>query len=103
MDINTLIIQPWFIFMIGFLGMISHFLKRYAKNQLTVDMQNPLIGMYTFFFKVDIINTVMTVIAYTVAFFVMYQMGENSILSSFSAGYMANSLFNKAEERGLKI
>lgn len=103
MDIRDLMIQPWFIFLMGFLGMLCHFLKKYAKNQLEINTQNPLKGLYTYFFRVDFVNTIMTVIAYTVVFFIMYQIGETGVLSSFSAGYMANSLFNKAEERGLKI
>lgn len=103
MDIHDLIAQPWFVFTIGFLGMICHFLKKYAKNQLEVKEQNPLKGLYVYFFRTDFVNTIMTVIAYTVVFFVMYQINETGILSSFSAGYMANSLFNKAEEKGIRI
>ena len=103
MDIGALISEQWFLFLIGFLGMISHFLKKYAANQLDIPAQNPLVGMYKYFLGTDIVNTIMTVISYIVVFFIMYQMNEQGILASFSAGYMSNSLFNKAQERGLHI
>lgn len=95
--------QEWFIFSIGFFGMISHFLKKYMKNQLDIRPSNSLAGMYTYFFKTDLVNTMLTIISYIVLFFVMYQMGEHGILTSFTTGYMSNSLFNKAEEKGLRI
>lgn len=98
-----IISQQWFLFMIGFFGMISHFLKQYQQNQLSINTNNPFTGMLKYFFKINVINTLLTVISYIVVFFIMYQMKEQGILAAFSAGYMSDSLFNKAEEHGISI
>ena len=98
-----LITQQWFLFGIGFLGMMCHFLKKYQSNQLQINTANPLAGMIKYFFQTDVINTFLTVIAYIVVFFIMNQMKEGGIMASFSAGYMSDSLFNKAQDRGIQL
>lgn len=106
MHISTLIASNYFLFFIGFLGMISHFLKKYQRNQLNTQVAgnvNPLTACLRYYFKHDIINTLLTGIAYTVVFFILYQLQTTDIFSVFSAGYMADSIFNKAEEKGLTV
>lgn len=100
---ESLMSNPWFIFVIGFLGMVAHFLKKYSMNQLQCSEVNPINSFLNYYFKRDILNTITTVIAYIVVFFVMYQMGETTVFASFSGGYMCDSILNKAEERGLKV
>lgn len=97
------ITQNWLLVLVGLLGMISHFLKKYQANQTSMTAYNPLIGMFKYYFEVDVINTLLTFIAFAVMLIVMKQMNETSIFGIFSSGYMCDSLFNKAEERGLKL
>lgn len=104
LDINQLIANNYFIFLIGFFGMITHFLKKYKFQRSSIKMSadHVWLGMYNYFFKLDIVNTMMTVICYIVGYFVAYQLGDTSIYAMFTTGYMSDSLFNRAEEKKLE-
>ncbi len=104
MDIlHTRMSQPWFLFTIGFLGMISHFLKKFQDNEVKLPEKDPFQAMLNYFFKTDVINTVLCVICYIVLFFYMYQQHMLSVYIAFSSGYLSDSLLNKAEQKGLSI
>lgn len=94
---NSLFTNPVFLFCIGFLGIITHFLKKYESDQLNSDIDGRLHNMYVYFFQKNVINTVYSFIAYVILFIITLQMGELGILTMFSAGYMSDSLFNKME------
>ena len=36
LDISKLIVNPIFLFFVGFLGMVAHFLKKFQKRQLEI-------------------------------------------------------------------
>lgn len=104
MSFSTLIASNYFLFFIGILGMISHFLKKYQLNQLNVSVganTNPLFSLLAYYLHFDVVNTILTCIAYIVAFFVLLQLGTTDLFSVFASGYMADSIFNKAEAKGL--
>lgn len=87
------------IFLFGFLGMICHFIKKYQRDELDIKRRHIVLTMIKYFFKKDAINTVLTLISYIVITGIMIEIGENSLFTAFSAGYMSDSIFNKAEER----
>lgn len=87
------------IFLFGFLGMVCHFIKKYQKDELEIRRKNVLHTMIKYFFKKDAINTVLTLISYIVVTGIIIEIGEHSLFTAFSAGYMSDSIFNKAEER----
>ena len=96
-----LIVNPYFLFFVGFLGMITHFLKSYQAKQIPVCEKGVCSTLWKYFFKEDVINTILTVIAYIITFFIMYGMEAQTVFSMFSAGYMSDSLFNRAGEKGI--
>jgi len=87
------------IFLFGFLGMLCHFIKKYQKDELSIRRKNIVHTMVKYFFKKDILNTLTTLIAYVVTTGIIIEIGEHSLFTAFSAGYMSDSIFNKAEER----
>lgn len=98
--INTLISQPLFLFFIGFLGMILHFLKSYQAKQLDFATDGVLDGLFKYYFKVDVINTVITAIVYIIFFFVLFEYNKADLYNVFLTGYGADSLLNKASDKG---
>lgn len=98
LDISKLITNPIFLFFIGFLGMVAHFLKKFQAKQLQIHADQIGSTLLDYFFRVDLINTILTVIAYVVGWFILIQTGQLNIASGFSTGFMADSLFNKAGE-----
>lgn len=96
---TELITNPIFLFFIGFLGMITHFLKKYEKDELNTAVNGRLHNMYIYFIEKNIVNTIYSFISYIVLFIITYQMGDLSILSMFGAGYMSDSLFNRLENK----
>ena len=106
MTFSILIASNYFLFFVGFLGMISHFLKKYQANQLKAEIGaniNPFSACIAYYLHYDTINTVLTCIAYGVTFAALYQAGTTDLFSVFASGYMADSIFNKAEAKGLTI
>ena len=100
---ENLISSPIFLFFIGFLGMICHFLKKYQTKQISI--QDKSIGktLIHYFFRTDLINTLLGIIAYVITFFILYTMGSQTIFSMFSCGYMSDSLFNRSSKKGIGI
>jgi len=102
---EALLANPLFLFIIGFIGMVSSFLEQYKTNSKKIEIKTKNIGsdLINYFFKTDLINTIKTFFAYIVVYFAMYKAGEVGIVATFSTGYMANSLFNKAKAKGLSV
>ena len=96
LDMSKLIVNPIFLFFIGFLGMVSHFLKKFQKKQLEIRADQIGSTILDYFFRVDLINTLLTVIAYIVGFIMLFATNQVNVFGAFSAGYMADSLFNRA-------
>lgn len=92
-------IDYMWIFLFGFLGMICHFIKKYQRDELDIRRKNLMHAMIKYFFKKDIINTLLTLISYIVVTSIIIEIGEHSLFTAFSVGYMSDSIFNKAEER----
>ncbi len=101
--LQTWMSQSWFLFTIGFLGMISHFLKKFQDNEVKLTEKDPIKAIFSYFFETDVINTILCVICYVVIFFYMYQQHELSVYTAFSSGYLSDSLLNKAGQKGLSI
>lgn len=106
MSFSTLVASNYFLFFVGFLGMISHFLKKYQKNQLNATIGtniNPFSACIAYYLHYDVINTILTCIAYIVVFAILYQLGTTDLFSVFASGYMSDSIFNKAEVKGIAV
>ena len=97
LDMSKLITNPIFLFFIGFLGMFSHAVKKYQRKQFTGN-KGFKDTMIDYFFRKEILNTLLTFIGYIISFFVLYETHQMNIFASFSAGYMADSIFNKFEQ-----
>lgn len=100
LDMSKLITNPFFLFLIGFLGMVAHFLKKFQSKQLQIQANQIGSTILDYFFRVDLINTLLTVIAYVVGFVMLWTTNQVNVFGAFSAGYMADSLFNKASGNG---
>lgn len=96
LDMSKLITNPIFLFFIGFLGMVAHFLKKFQSKQLQIQADQIGSTILDYFFRVDLINTLLTVIAYVVGFVMLWTTNQVNVFGAFSAGYMADSLFNRA-------
>ena len=97
LDMSKLITNPIFLFFIGFLGVFSHAIKKYQRKQFTGN-RGFRDTMMDYFFRKEILNTLLTFIAYIISFFVLYETRQMNIFAAFSAGYMADSIFNKLEQ-----
>lgn len=103
MNIDILITNPYFLFFIGFLGMITHFLKQYQKDvELRGNTKGRIDGFFYYFFKKNLTSTISSIIAYIVGYFIAYQLKELTIISMFGVGYMCDSLFNKVESKSIE-
>lgn len=78
-----------FQFFLGLLGLITHFLKRKIKGQTARAIKH--------YFKGNLKDTVIAVIAFTVSFAILVQTGELSYLSAFLTGYACDSIFNNVD------
>lgn len=103
MDMKSLIADPSFLFLIGFLGMIAHFLKKFQADELKIPSNGVFKVMLSYFFGTDLINTMLAIISYIVLFFIMYQQQALNVFAVFSAGFMCDSLLNKAEQKGISV
>lgn len=103
MSLDKMMSTNWFLLVIMLLGMLCHFIKQFQAQRLAINERNPAKAMWQYFFKMNFPSTLLTFIACLVLFFIMHQMKEQGIMTAFTSGYMADSLFNKAEERGLKL
>lgn len=75
-----------FQFLLGLLGLTTHFLKRKIKGQTVRAIKN--------YFKGNLKDTIIAVIAFIVSFAILVQTGELSYLSAFLTGYACDSIFN---------
>jgi uncharacterized membrane protein YesL len=72
-------------------GVLSHFLKKRIKGETLTDIIT--------YFKTHFKSTLLTIFGAVGGFVLLKEMGELGYFSAFSIGYMADSFFNKAEER----
>jgi len=70
------------------LGVLSHFLKKKVKGETMADIK--------LYFRSHLRETITMVIAAMVGFIALKSTGDLGVLSAFTAGYSADSLFNKA-------
>jgi hypothetical protein len=73
------------------LGVLSHFLKKKVRGQTLSHIAN--------YFSSHFKYTLLSLIGASGGFFVALQMGELNYLSAFGVGYLADSFFNKVEEK----
>jgi hypothetical protein len=76
-------------FIIGLLGLISHFLKQKVKGQT--------IHSITDWFIKNPKETLLSLIAFVVSFVVLTQTGGLTYISCFLSGYCCDSIFSKQE------
>jgi len=91
----TFLANPVFLFFIGLLGVFSHFLKKYKRNQLDVKYGNTITAFVYYYFKNDSLSTIYSFIGYIVGFIGAIKLGQNDTVSIFMLGYLCDSIFNK--------
>lgn len=89
------------MFAIGLMGMVVHFIKKYQQGPgQGVNRENgtnALIACYRYFFKVDILNTIVAFIGYSALFGVLYSQNGIDYVSVITAGFTCDSFFNRAK------
>lgn len=101
--VEMVITNPFFIFSMGLLGMVAHFIKKYqegpAQSGLTPSAEgtNILKAFVRYFFVVDVLNTIRAFIGYCGLMLVLFSLGEAGPVSALVSGITCNSFFNKAE------
>jgi len=79
-------------FGVGLLGLLSHFLKRKIKGETLTDIKQ--------WFSHHAKNTALSVIAFIISYAALIQTDDLSVLSSFMAGYMCDSIFSRSLKDG---
>ena len=78
-------------FCVGLLGVVSHFFKQKIKGQTPHDIRNWFVSHFK--------DTILSFIAFIVAFVWLWTSGDVTFMSAFMSGYMADSLFSRIEKR----
>lgn len=86
--LSTTVFLQILYFIVGLMGVISHFLKQKVKGETLNDIK----GWFTDNPK----ETVLTLIAFIVSFLVLTQTGSMGYFTAFMSGYMSDSIFAKA-------
>ena len=76
-------------FLIMCIGIIAHFLNKKIKGETVDDIKN--------YFKSHFRNTAVSIIGAVFGFTMLITMSELGIIASFTVGYAADSMLNKAE------
>ena len=76
-------------FLVMVIGIIAHFLKKKIKGETIDDIKN--------YFRSHFRNTVISIIGAIFGFVLLVTTASLGIIASFTVGYAADSMLNKAE------
>jgi len=82
--------ELFYFALLTIIGVLAHFLKRKIKGETLTDIVS--------YFRTHFKSTLLTLFGAVGGFFLLKEMGELGYFASFSIGYMADSVLNKAEE-----
>lgn len=106
MAIHKFISAGWFLFLIGILGMVVHFLEVYQKDVDGLRIKGGRArGLVEYFFKSNPASTIKAVIVYCVGFAVLASADATlaklgwrmDVMHVFLVGYLADAWLNKME------
>lgn len=73
------------------IGIVAHFLKKKVKGQTLADVKH--------YFQSNFVNTVTSIVGAIAGFIILVATGGVSWYAVFTTGYLADSIFNKADEQ----
>jgi len=79
------------LFLLMLAGVLGHFSKRKFKGQTSHDIIS--------YFKTNLVDTIAAVTGSIIAFVVLAWLHKLDPMTAIGAGYIADSIFNKAEEK----